>query len=137
MSAFLCFTSSVACQPNGANKIETELLQRFFLNGFGLYSLKRKQNEIFFYIQSLQLSASTEAVLRRQSPFHSTQSKTAYLLEHIYFPIVQKHSRLLTLLSSFRTKKEITRESCCCRSWRAIIRRSDLLQILIKLWRFI
>lgn len=67
-----------------------------------------------------------------QSPFHLTQSKTAYLLSNHTLAL-----QLQTLLSSFQIKKEITQESRCGLGWRTVIRRSDLLQILIKLWQLI
>lgn len=73
-------------------------------------------------IQSNQLSASTEAVRRRQNPFDPTQSNTPYLFSNHTIAF-----QLLQLPSSFWIKKEITRVSCCGLSWRPVIRRSDLL----------
>lgn len=127
VSVFLCIISSVACQYNGADKNRDNIAPEFALNVF--WSSTKWD---FFDTQSHLLSASTEAVRRSQSSFHSTQSKTAYLLSNHTVTL-----QLQTLLSSFQIKEEITQESCCGLSWGTIIRRSELLQILIKLWQLI
>lgn len=130
VSVFLCITSSVACQSDGANKNRDNIAPEFVLNVIWLYFLKRNKMRFFFLISSLPNSLHP-LKLWEEGRAHCTR-QTAYLLSNHAAAL-----QLMTLLSSFWIKKEITWESCCGLRRRPIIRRSVLLQILIKLWQLI
>lgn len=131
VSVFQCITSSEACQ-SGAKQKHRQLCSRVCPKCYLAVFSEAEQNEIYFDIQSRPLCIHWSCEEKAESPFHPTQSKTEYLLSNH----AATH-KLLTLLSSFWIKKEITQESCCGLSRMPIIRRSVLLQILIKLWQLI